>query len=457
VEGIQRFSGSVTAAPIFGVPRLGSLTIDRRFAVFGLFAIVVAMLYAAGLVDVHALGVFGVGAMTYPVGGPGVPQANANEPGSMIPFTRATTYRAQQQDTTGPQAMTTSQQNVEITMQGSGYAYGADIDVTITTAANAAAVAWNEDAPWNSLASIVFKDVQGELVNLDGFSLRLANLYCGYITNREDTPSTATTAVATAGVTGTLDTGIYQQIGTAVGTGGSARFHLWLPIATNRRDLIGVLGNQDRAMRYQLRTDIAASGSVYTTPPTTLGNVTIRRTYHSLTVPDEKNGNGATQERQPPKFGILHYTTKNRNVGIPAGGSTVNHPLARLGNTIRVMILVFRSNGSRATAEANIPTLVTFKLGDIPIFSETPQARRRVMFNRYGFDAPAGVLVYDAISDFFTGAGAELGEDYWWTNGLVNAQFEITYPSGFGSTNNSLDVITDDLLVPAEIDFYAAA
>jgi hypothetical protein len=79
------------------------------------------------------------------------------------------------------------------------------------------------------------------------------------------------------------------------------------------------------------------------------------------------------------------------------------------------------------------------------------------MFNRYGFDAPAGVLVYDAISDFFTGAGAELGEDYWWTNGLVNAQFEITYPSGFGSTNNSLDVITDDLLVPAEIDFYAAA
>lgn len=401
----------------------------------------------------------GVGtfAMQYPVGGPGVPQAQANEPGPMVPFTRATTYRAQAQDTSGPTQLTAAQQNLEITMQGSGYAYGVNLDVQSVAAGNAAAVAYNEDAPWNTLASVIFKDVQGELVNLDGFSLRLANLYCGYITNREDTPSTATVAVATPGVTGSLDTGVYQQVGTAVATGGSYRFHLWLPIATNRRDMIGLLGNQDRAMRYQLRTDFAPSASIFSVAPTTLPSITIRRTYHSLTVPDAQNGNGAKQERVPPKFGVLHYTTKNRNVGVPNGGSTVNHPLARLGNTLRVLILVLRSNGSRATAETNIPTLITFKLGDIPIFSETPQHRRRVMFERFGFDAPAGVFAYDAITDFVLAAGAELGEDYWWTNGLVNAQFEIVYPAGFGSTNNSLDVITDDLQVPEGIDLYAAA
>src|SRR5712671_6181111 len=105
-------------------------------------------------------------AMQYPVGGPGVPQAQANEPGSAIPFTRASTYRAQAQDTTGPQAQTAAQQNIEITMQGSGYAYGMDLDIQMVTAANAAAVAYNEDAPWNSIASVIFKDVQGELVNL---------------------------------------------------------------------------------------------------------------------------------------------------------------------------------------------------------------------------------------------------------------------------------------------------
>ena len=395
-------------------------------------------------------------AMTYPVGGPGVPQAQATEPGNMIPFTRATTPRAQAQDTTGPIAQTANQQNIEITMQGSGYAYGVDLFVNVATSANAATTAFFEDGPWSILASVVFKDVQGELVNLDGFSLRLANLYCGYATIREDVNGPTGAPVATPGITGSSDSSVYQGVTGAGGTGGTISLHLWLPIATNRRDMIGVLGNQDRAMRYQLRTDIAGSAAVYSTPPTTLGNVTIRRTYHSLTVPDEKNGNGATQERVPPKFGILHYTTKNRNVGVPNGGSTVNHPLARLGNTIRVIILVMRSNGTRAAAEANLPTLVTFQLGDIPIFSETPAHRRRVMFERFGFDAPAGVLVYDAITDFVLIAGAELGEDFYWTNGLVNAQFVISYPAGFGSTNNSLDVITDDLQVPDNIDFYAA-
>ena len=396
-------------------------------------------------------------AQTYPVGGPEVPNSNQNEPGGMIPFRRATTYRTQIIDTTtiASPGITTAQQNIEITVQGSGYVYGIDLDVQVVTAANAAAVAYVEDAPWSALASVVFRDVQGELVNLDGFSLRLANLYCGYILAREDTPSTATTAAATAGVTGSLDTGVFQQIGTAVATGGSFRFHLWVPVATNRRDVIGLLGNQDRAMRYQLRTDLAPTASIYSTPPTTQGAVNLRRTYHSFAVPGATNANGARQQQVPDKFGVLHYTTKNRNVAVPAGGSTVNHPLARLGNTIRVLILVLRSNGSRATAETNAPTQISFKLGDVPIFTETPQHRRSLMFQRYGFDAPNGVYVYDAISDFILRAASELGDDYWWTNGLVNAQFEIVYPSGFGSTNNSLDIITDDLQVPTGLDLYA--
>lgn len=393
----------------------------------------------------------------FPVGGPGVPASNANEPGSMIPFRRATTYRTQQIDTLtlASPAITAAQQNQEITVQGSGYIYGIDLDVQVVTAANAAAVAYVEDAPWSALASVVFRDVQGELVNLDGFSLRLANLYCGYRLAREDTPSTAGVAAATPGVAGSLDTGVYQQIGTAVATGGSFRFHVWVPVATNTRDVIGLLGNQDRAMRYQLRSDIAPTASIYSVAPTTQGSLTIRRTYHSFAVPAATNANGARQQQVPDKFGVLHYTTKNRNVAVPSGGSTVNHPLARLGNTIRTMILVLRSNGSRATAETNIPTLITFKLGDVPIFSETAAHRRALMFQRYGFDAPAGVFVYDAISDFILRAGAELGEDYWWTNGLVNAQFEITYPAGFGAANNSLDVITDDLQVPSGLDLYA--
>jgi hypothetical protein len=77
------------------------------------------------------------------------------------------------------------------------------------------------------------------------------------------------------------------------------------------------------------------------------------------------------------------------------------------------------------------------------------------MFDRYGFDAPQGVYNYDAITDFTNSAGAELGDDYFWTSGLVNAQFAISYPAGFGATNNSLTIVTGDMLVPPSIDLYA--
>jgi hypothetical protein len=94
-------------------------------------------------------------------------------------------------------------------------------------------------------------------------------------------------------------------------------------------------------------------------------------------------------------------------------------------------------------------------LGDTPIFTETVAYRRALMFARYGFDAPDGVLVYDFITDVINQAGAEMGEDYAFTNGLVNAQFEVTYPSGFASAGSSLTVITDDLVIPSNVDIYA--
>jgi hypothetical protein len=78
-----------------------------------------------------------------------------------------------------------------------------------------------------------------------------------------------------------------------------------------------------------------------------------------------------------------------------------------------------------------------------------------LMWRRYGFDAPNGVYVYDFMTDIISHAGDELGDDYLFTNGLVNAQFQITYPAGFGSTNNSLMVLTDDLVIPPTVDIYA--
>ncbi len=372
-------------------------------------------------------------------GGPNVPQTEANPAGGTIPFRRSTTGRVSQLPATGPVAMTANQQQVQQVVDGSGYIYGVDIDVQGATSANVANVVYTEDAPWNALGTVNFGDVNGSLIDLDGFSLYLANKYGGW-TFRDRTVST--------------DTNIYQLQAGNGANGGSFRFHLFAPIALNRRSLLALVANQDRAQKYSLRDDINTLAAVYGTQPTSAPQVTIRRHYDNYSVPATQNANGAAQQQQPPKFGVLHYLTQSVNPTAPAAGAQ-NHYLPRLGNTIRLIILVLRSNSLRSTAESTPPTQIQFLLGDTPVFVEAPAYRRTLMYDRYGFDAPAGVYVYDFITDILLQAGGEMGEDYAYTNGLVNAQFVITYPAGWNATGSSLTVITDDLVIPANVDIYA--
>jgi hypothetical protein len=374
------------------------------------------------------------------VGGPQVQEAQVNGPGGQIPFRRATTGRTGQIATTGPQAMTAAQQVVELPVDGSGFVYGIKLNVRAVAAANAANVTFLEDAPYSALASIIFQDVTGETHNADGFSLHLAELYGGWQPTNQEVSA---------------DTNVFQRVAGNVPNGGSFAFTQLIPIGINERDLIGLLGNEDRAQRYFIRNDIAASGAVYGTAPTALPNVTISRSYESYTVPAPTNSRGQRQETLPPKWGVIHCITRAVSPTVPAGGGTVPHYLPRLGNTIRNLICVFRSNGSRLTAEANAPTRVALYIGDVPLYIDTWQAIRDRMFDQYGFDAPNGVIVYSFLHDFISPrAGAELMEDYLWTQQVTQAYLEVTYPAGFGSTNNSLTFITDDLKVPANVDLY---
>jgi hypothetical protein len=360
--------------------------------------------------------------------------------GGVIPFRRASTFRTSLLEQT-TQAMTAGEAPIQVQVEGSGYVYAVDLEIDLEADnSGPAVVAWHEDAPWNALSSIVYQDVNGELWNLPGISTRFLNLYGGWAL-ADDIAST--------------DEFVFEQVSGAVARGGSAHAHLYVPIGLNHRTLMGIVGNQDKAQKYALRSNINASGQVYTTAPTVLPDVTINRTYLNYAVPGGVNADGVQQQRQPDTFGVLHFGTQTVSPTVPTTG-TRNHFLPRIGNTLRTIILVFRDgNGAaaRADAEANMPTLLKFMLGDTPIFAETVGARRKIMRDRYGFDAPNGVLVYDWITDLTQRAGAELGDDYLWTQGLNNAQFEITYPAGFAA-NSSLTIITDDLIVPAGMNIY---
>lgn len=361
------------------------------------------------------------------------PQVTAQQQ-ARVPWRRATVERSNILPSEQG-SLTAAYQPIERTIEGTGFLYKVRLRLVATTSGNAATVAFAEDAPFNALGLMTLRDPNGELVNVpNGWYQYVANLAQRNYSNRWLDQSTLSSIVTGGGA-----------------TGGSFTQFFDFAVGINRRNLLGVVGNQDRAIKYTLRTDINASSSVYTTPPTTLPTYVLEKYYESYSVPLPVGPNGVQQQVLPPGYGTLHFTTVTTSDAAPSGGSTTNHYLRRIGNTIRFIILVFRSNGSRATAEANAPSLITFKAGDDTIFTETWAYRKALMYERYGFDWPAGCLVYDTMHDFDNTAGFEIGDDYYHTQALVNAQFQVAYPAGFGSTNNSLTIVTDDLVYAAPV------
>jgi hypothetical protein len=364
------------------------------------------------------------------------PPVDAPSGGQVIPFRRATTERVGILPAENAVTVTAAEIPIQRTIEGSGYLFGILLRVVVTTSGNAATVAFFEDAPASGLSSVILEDVNAQLVNVQGYDLYLANLIDRQYAVRFQDQST--------------NTNLFQLVTGAGGTGGSYATTLRVPVGTNRRDLRGVMGNQDRAQKYFLRTNIAshavgATGPVYTTAPTTPGTMTIEKYYENYSVPNAKSPTDSPQEQIPPDFGTIHYLTSTLADAIPLGGSQVNHYLRRIGNTIRWVAVVLRSNSTRANAETNFPTNLQFKVGEDTLFNESWNYRKALMYERFGFDLPNGVIVYDALHDFAAAAGFEIGDDYYHTQALVNAQLIATYPAAFGSTANSLKFVTDDL------------
>jgi hypothetical protein len=364
------------------------------------------------------------------------PPIDSPSGGNVIPFRRATTERVGILPAENAVQTTAAEIPIQRTIEGSGYLFGIVLRLVVTTSGNAAATAYYEDAPWSGFSSVILEDVNAQLLNVQGYDLYLANLIDREYAVRFQDQST--------------NTNLFQTVSGAGGTGGSFTASLRLPVGTNRRDLRGIMGNQDRAQKYFLRTNLnnfgaSATGPVYTTGPTALGTATIEKYYENYSVPNAKSPTNSPQEQTPPDFGTIHYLTSTLGDAAPLGGSQVNHYLRRIGNTIRYVIVVLRSNSTRANAETNFPTNLQFKVGEDTLFNESWNYRKFLMYERFGFDMPNGVIVYDTLHDFTAAAGFEIGDDYFHTQALVNAQLIATYPAGFGSTANSIKFVTDDL------------
>lgn len=358
----------------------------------------------------------------------------------MIPFRQATQERVEILPATAPAAITAGAQRSEVPIDGVGYMYSVLMNAVVTTAGNSAVVAYNEDAPWNMFDTVVLRDVNGELSNVTGFGLYLANLI------NHDYASRLWDASG--------NVNLYNAVTGGIATGGSITTTLRVPVATNRRELLGIVGNQDRSQTYLLRHDIAASGTIYATAPTSAGTITLNKFYESYMVPQAQSQYGA-QAVYPDTYGTLRYLTETVSDALPTPG-TQNHYLRRIGQTIRWVALTFRAPGVSSTlprgavmGAAVSPTNIRFKVGDETLFNESFTYRRALMFERYGYEFPDGVLVYETLHDFIGGSQAgEMGDDWWHTALVTNAQFQITYPAGYtANAANSLTFTTDDMVL----------
>jgi hypothetical protein len=361
-----------------------------------------------------------------------------------VPFRRA----SQRKDMIGMQQTTVQSaipQPLNHDVEGTGYLDSVDLDVVVTSAGNGNAVTVLADAPWNVLQEISFKAIGPELITLSGYDLFLANLYGGFGINPGLGAAPTVTADPMVCETPVLGAG---------GTGGSYRFTLRLPMALNARSMLGILGNQDQGTKYSVRKVIAPIAAVYNQAPTNAPTINVNSYYNYMSIPAPSDNFGRQQEQVPPAYGVLHLVNSLRSEAAVLTGTTSNHYLRQLGNTSRVMILVWRlANGARSdlplyTLATHTDARITFRVGDDVIFSESASHRRKIMWDRYGFDAPAGVLVYDFISDFSHRAGFELGDDYLNTQNIPNAQFEVQYPA-FAGGPAALQIISDQIVIPA--------
>lgn len=352
-----------------------------------------------------------------------------------VPFRVATYERSQvlQGDAPVPGA---AQQILQQTIVGDGFMY-AIIDDVLAPQAAGAATAFAEDMTPNNAALFLrmqLADPSGDLINLSGFENYVNNIQNGqFAVFLPDRAAVSALFVQTAG---------------AGAGGGTFNFLIRYTVSTGHRDLVGAVGNQSRTVKYILTETINPSAAIWTTAPIPITAANIARTYLNYAVPNPVSANGSPQDTLPSMFNVIHRVTSGQ-LQVPAAG-LITHTMNAVGNTIRSIALVLRY-GAGATPRAAVeaagapPTQLVLKAGSATIFQESWRVRKEKNFRQFGFDMPAGVVIFDFIHDLGAKSGDEEGVDWLHTQNLSDLHFEITHGAA-AVAGSSLVAITDELL-----------
>lgn len=302
-----------------------------------------------------------------------------------------------------------------------GYINTLYLVVTATTAGNAAAVAFNADAPWNVIRNLNFRDANGiPIRNLSGYQNYLAEKWGGYWLFRNDQSAFAFSTTTGGGA-----------------TGGS--FTIVLPISCAfGRDGLGALPNMDASSQYAVDLTLGTLADVYSVAPTNPPTVTTQIILRAYANPPAADPMGNPLRSTPPGLGTVQYWSV-ATFNLTASENVVYLP--RVGNIIRNHVLVFRDGANARSNTVLGPTMqIRHELDATILFNESSLIRRQIGYMTYGFDADTGVLVYGRTDDPDRIPSGEYGDK--WLPTLGSTKYSLIFTPG---ATGVLEVITNDI------------
>lgn len=362
------------------------------------------------------------------------PQAQAQVPGAAKSFVRASMEHRESAGIDITKLMTASDQDLG-SFSIPAYGYLRSVLVYVTATAGVGTAVFAGDSPWNILKNIIVQEPNGAVLAQfnSGYDLFLANKWGGYrgYNDPKGKPDYSTST-----------------------TGGAISFLLRIPVGEiSQRTGLGSLPNQNAAASFQLRMTLAASTTVYSTPPpTTLPTVRVRVIAEEWDQP-AISSDGTANMTTPPAMNTTQYWSK-QVYPVSAGQNTIR--LTRVGNYIREAIFVYRdTTGARVTyGSNNFPTPSVLYLDTRPIDTMLDVVWRSSMVERTGYSGTLnavnglddGVWVYDGCHEFDGMIGNELNDG--WIPTLSSTRLEIQGSFGVAGT---LEVLTNDISVAGNV------
>lgn len=326
--------------------------------------------------------------------------------------------------------LSAAQQNLQpFVVPAYGYLREVLLVVTATTTANAAAVAFNADGPWNVLRSLVMQDSGGaQLYQMGGFASFLQMKWGGYAFNGNLA----------------LDTRFFSQVTGAVGNGGS--FQFVIPITqVFMRDGVGSLPNMDASSAYQLFVTMDTLATVYSVAPTNPPSITVQVQEVAYTNPPAKDLFNRPNITVPPGISpegsSVQYWSSNIFPGLGAGLNTIT--INRVGNNIRGQILIFRNNAGARADLINATDQITYDWDGNNRYLVPRSTFDYIAFREYGYSTDVGVIPLMNIFDPDGRAGNELGQEYMQTVSGTRLILRFNLNAA-----GSCEVLTNDVVLP---------